>query len=564
MDRFILSQNHTLAYDDDCLNHNVCVVGSPGSGKSSCYEMVNIAQGIKLGHSLVITDTKGDMLAYFGNYLKSCGYDIKVLDLIDLSRSDCYDPLAYVTSERDVLTVSEVLCGRQSFQDPYWDDMAKYLFQSMCAYICLEQHELPKNFDSVIEMFMHEFAGDDKHKDNTFEQIMQSLALQKPYCLAARAYNMYSKVKTSDTTTGCILSSLSHKLLPLVSKDVSFLTRFNDIDLRTIGDKKTAVFVCISDNDRSMDKLGSMFFTQLINVLVSHADKDFTPHRLPIPVDIHLDDFGTHIVIPSFENIIATVRSRGISISIILQSFSQLNERYGESAQTMIACCDTLLYYGGNDVFTAEQIAKRTDTTTSDVLSLARHKVWVIRRCFRPVLDSAFHISLHPDFDKFSISSGRIYKHTPVKHKRSSRKRSPVSFSFDKLLSADAFDRTMMNDLIKASGSPNVLNRKSLKLCGNICYADLYSIGAKNVLCLFESRKQLFDELYYRTIIEPLKRKFDHRADHVILVSYSGFVDQEYSFANKYGVVPLTREGFEQGIFQMDFIARINPRVTKL
>ena len=178
----------------------------------------------------------------------------------------------------------------------------------------------------------------------------------------------------------------------------------------------------------------------------------------------------------------------------------------------MIACCDTLLYYGGNDVFTAEQIAKRTDTTTSDVLSLARHKVWVIRRCFRPVLDSAFHISLHPDFDKFSISSGRIYKHTPVKHKRSSRKRSPVSFSFDKLLSADAFDRTMMNDLIKASGSPNVLNRKSLKLCGNICYADLYSIGAKNVLCLFESRKQLFDELYYRTIIEPLKRILDEIA----------------------------------------------------
>jgi hypothetical protein len=308
-----------------------------------------------------------------------------------------------------------------------------------------------------------------------------------------------------------------------------------------------------------MDKLGSMFFTQLLNVAMTHADNDFTSHRLPVPVDVHIDDFGTHIVIPSFENMIATVRSRNISISIILQSFSQLHARYGENAQTIIACCDTLLYYGGNDVETAKEIALRTDRTTSDILSLARHKVWVIRRCCKPVLDSAFHISQHPDSDKLPLDSGKKYKHTPVKHKKTARKKKLAEFTFEKMLSSIDFNSIMYRNLKNVSGMQSVRRLQTLTLNGRICYAELYSIGPSNVLCLFERRKQMFDELYYCTVIEPIMKQFSRCVDHVILVSYSGFVDQEYDYADRFGVIPIDRYGFEQGNFRMDFITQINP-----
>ena len=210
----ILSRLQRLPFDNDCLNKNVCALGAPASGKTFGYVSENIFEFCKQGYSMVVADTKGNLIKKFGNHLEAEGYKVIALDLKDPNLSVCYNPFEFVENERDVLILASIIVGRVSHQDRFWDEMAGLFLQSLIAYMCLEQEIRPKNVGTLIELFSMETVGKPSNMaiTETFGSIIEELKVTKPYCLAVVAYDMYAKVKGADVTEGGILSTLSHKL----------------------------------------------------------------------------------------------------------------------------------------------------------------------------------------------------------------------------------------------------------------------------------------------------------------------------------------------------------------
>ena len=364
----ILTQNFRMGLD--CYKHkrnlNVLVVGGSGAGKSRAYAVVNIMQ---CNCSMVVTDPKGELLRKTGGLLEREGYEVRVFDLINPETSFCYNPFAYVRDDKDVLKLINNLIrnttpkGAQS-SDPFWEKSETALLQALMLYLLHEAPPEEQNFSMIMEMLgSAQVKEDDEEYQSPLDILFERLEMRNPESIAVKQYAIYKQA--AGKTAKSILISCGARLAPFDIKELRELMETDEMELDTIGDRKTALFVIISDTDDTFNFVVSILYTQLFNLLCDKADDEYGG-RLPVHVRCLLDEFANIGQIPKFEKLIATIRSREISASIILQSQSQLKAIYKDNADTIVGNCDTTLFLGGKEKTTLKEISEILGKETID------------------------------------------------------------------------------------------------------------------------------------------------------------------------------------------------------
>ena len=350
----LLAQNNYLPLNK-VGNINVLIVGGSGSGKSSSYTIPNAHQ---LLGSYIFTDPKGEIYDTTAGYLKDHGYEIKLLNLVNPTSSDSYNPLQHIQSEIDVDVIANTIVKGQkaegSASDPYWDNMAEILLKALIYYLIAVAPPEEQNLASCAELVR---AANNNGGSNLLSDLMSRL----PYDHPARM-NYKSVEIASDKTYSSILSTLQSKLGKFDSKDIADVTSTNTIDFADIASKKTALYVVSSDTHTAYDFLLTIFFSQMIQQLYDFADKN--GGKLPIKTFFILDEFANIGQIPDFDKKISTSRSRGISFSVILQNLDQLKAIYEKSYETIIGNCDTHVFLGSNSYATVEYFSKELGEKT--------------------------------------------------------------------------------------------------------------------------------------------------------------------------------------------------------
>lgn len=384
-----------VSYSLDChktqLNNNVLVVGTSGAGKTRSIVIPNILQATG---SYVVSDPKGNLYKKYATYLRSKGYRVKKLDFTSPMDSARYNFFNYISDTQDINKIAHMMvnCSGKSFKgDPFWDDAAELLLQSMIS-ILLEGQEKNKQNLGSIQDFLEKFtmSGDLEISDTYFDKVMKTWEQIHPDSYAVKQYKKF-RVAASRTLRSIVIT-LSSKLGIYDSPEIRRLTESDDIDIKKIGCVPTAIFVVVSDTDRSLDGLVNLFFTQAMNELCKFADKECENNRLKVPVRFILDDFATNCKIAEFPRMISSIRSRGISTMLMIQAESQLYEGYGNDGRTIIGNCDTYIYLGGNDLETAENIARRCDLPLKRILSMPVGTNWIFRRGQSPINGRNFEL----------------------------------------------------------------------------------------------------------------------------------------------------------------------------
>ena len=348
-------------------NKNILVIGGSGSGKTRFFVKPNLMQ---MHSSYVVTDPKGTVLVECGKMLKKGGYAIKVLNTINFAKSMHYNPFAYIRSEKDILKLVNTIIvntkgeGQQSGED-FWVKAEKLYYTALIAYIWYEAPEEEQNFAMLIDLIdASEAREDDENFKNAVDLLFEELEAENPNHFAVRQYKKYKLA--AGKTAKSILISCGARLAPFDIKELRDLTAYDELELDTLGEKKTALFVIISDTDATFNFIVSIMYSQLFNLLCDKAD-DVYNGRLPIHVRCLLDEFANIGQIPQFEKLIATIRSREISASIILQSKSQLKALYRDNASTIEGNCDTTLFLGGKEKDTLKDLAEILGKETIDL-----------------------------------------------------------------------------------------------------------------------------------------------------------------------------------------------------
>jgi len=385
------------------LNNNDLIIGPSGAGKTRGYVKPNLLQ---CDESVVVTDTKGSLIAEVGPALKRRGYQVVNIDFTDMLSSHGYNPLRYIRydagrgkySEQDIMTVAKTLCPVECGDDPFWENSAAMLMASLVGYVmeCLPEEERTLESVTTLLMEMAPPTGKSKEPSNT-QKLLEELGVLRPDSFAWRKFKMLSAVAGADKTWACILGFMAEKMNTLTyDGPIAMYNNPNQLDFADLGRKKMAVFLTVSDTDRSCDRLVNLFYTQALQALCRSADRDYPDHRLPVPVRFILDDFATNTVIPDFDNIISVIRSREIYVSVIIQSVSQLNALYGAArASTIINNCDNCLYLGGQDVETARFISVKANRTADSVLNLPLGEAYLFTRGQPPKRVRKFDIETH-------------------------------------------------------------------------------------------------------------------------------------------------------------------------
>ena len=346
-------------------NKNVLMVGGSGSGKTRFWLKPNLLQ---CHSSYVITDPKGSIVVECGNALLQKGYKLKIFNTINFSKSMRYNPMAYIHSEKDILKLVTALMtntkGEGQGGDPFWDKAERLLLVSLIAYLHYEAPVEEQNFATLLEMLnTMQVSEDDETYQNPVDLLFEDLGKKKPKSFAVRQYKLYKLA--AGKTAKSILISCGARLAPFDIKELRELMETDEMELDTIGDRKTALFVIISDTDDTFNFVVSILYTQLFNLLCDKADDEYGG-RLPVHVRCLLDEFANIGQIPKFEKLIATIRSREISASIILQSQSQLKAIYKDNADTIVGNCDTTLFLGGKEKTTLKEISEILGKETID------------------------------------------------------------------------------------------------------------------------------------------------------------------------------------------------------
>ena len=348
-------------------NKNILVIGGSGSGKTRFFVKPNLMQ---MHSSYVVTDPKGTVLIECGKMLKKGGYKIKVLNTINFAKSMHYNPFAYLRSEKDILKLVNTIIvntkgeGQQSGED-FWVKAEKLYYTALIAYIWYEAPEEEQNFAMLIDMIdASEAREDDENFKNAVDLLFDELEEKDPNHFAVRQYKKYKLA--AGKTAKSILISCGARLAPFDIKELRDLMEYDDLELDTLGEKKTALFVIISDTDATFNFVVSIMYSQLFNLLCDKAD-DVYNGRLPVHVRMLLDEFANIGQIPQFEKLIATIRSREISASIILQSKSQLKAIYKDNADTIEGNCDTTLFLGGKEKTTLKELEDVLGKETIDL-----------------------------------------------------------------------------------------------------------------------------------------------------------------------------------------------------
>ena len=348
-------------------NKNVLVVGGSGSGKTRFWLKPNLMQ---MHSSYVVTDPKGTVLVECGKMLLKNGYKVKVLNTINFKKSMHYNPFAYIRSEKDILKLVNTIIlntkgeGQQSGED-FWVKAEKLYYTALIGYIWYECVEEEQNFTTLLDMInASEAREDDEEFKNPVDLMFDELEEREPDHFAVKQYKKYKLA--AGKTAKSILISCGARLAPFDIKELRDLTSYDELELDMLGDEKTALFVIISDTDDTFNFIVSIMYTQLFNLLCDRAD-DVYNGRLPIHVRCLLDEFANIGQIPKFEKLIATIRSREISASIILQSKSQLKAIYKDNADTIEGNCDTTLFLGGKEKTTLKELAEVLGKETIDL-----------------------------------------------------------------------------------------------------------------------------------------------------------------------------------------------------
>ena len=348
-------------------NKNILVIGGSGSGKTRFFVKPNLMQ---MHSSYVVTDPKGTVLVECGKMLKRGKYKIKVLNTINFAKSMHYNPFAYLRSEKDILKLVNTIIvntkgeGQQSGED-FWIKAEKLYYTALIAYIWYEAPEEEQNFAMLIDLIdASEAREDDENFKNAVDLLFEELEAENPNHFAVRQYKKYKLA--AGKTAKSILISCGARLAPFDIKELRDLMEYDELELDTLGEQKTALFVIISDTDATFNFVVSIMYSQLFNLLCDKAD-DVYNGRLPVHVRCLLDEFSNIGQIPQFEKLIATIRSREISASIILQSKSQLKAIYKYNADTIEGNCDTTLFLGGKEKTTLKEMAEILGKETIDL-----------------------------------------------------------------------------------------------------------------------------------------------------------------------------------------------------
>lgn len=388
------------------LSGHCLVVGASGSGKTRSIVSPNIVE--TSGSSYVISDPKGSLYERYASYLRKKGYTVRKINFSNPGDKDSchYNPLFSVKSEQDVLSLAHLLStctdgGTSSVHytggDPFWDESATLLLQALIGYIVNYGREEERRLQTIMEL-IREFDVDDFDEETRLDLRFRKVKDAYGDVFPVRRYQEFRQAP--ERTLLSILITLSAKLGRFDSEELRRLMSSDDVDIRSVGMEKTALFVIVSDRDRSMDALVNVFFSQCIDTLCDMADRNFKSHSLPIPVRFIMDDFATNCKIENFPRIISSVRSRGISFMLLLQAESQLRTLYGDDSLTVIGNCDSYVYLGGSDLETARHIAERCDVPLEKILYMPVHTCIVFRRGQRPVFTRTI------DFEKFEMLHG--------------------------------------------------------------------------------------------------------------------------------------------------------------
>ncbi len=417
-------------------NTNVLVVGGSGTGKTRTYAVPNV---LEAGCSMVITDPKGEILRKTGGFLKRAGYEVRVFDLLNPDASFCYNPFRYVRDDKEVLQLITNLIQNTTpphaqSSDPFWEKSETALLQALMLYLLHEAPPEEQNFGMVMELLG---SAQVKEKDENFESpldiLFERLAMRDPESIAVKQYGIYKQA--AGKTAKSILVSVGVRLAAFNLPQIARLTMTDELHLDDLGERRVALFCCIPDSDKSLNYLVGMVYTQLIQTLFYQADRVHRG-RLPVPVHCLMDEFP-NISLPkdSFQSALATMRSRGIFCSIIVQNIAQLKSMYKDSWESLVGLCDEFLYLGGNEQgthkYVAELIGKETVETTSRSLSrgrsgssstshqqtardlmtpdevrlLSNDKALLFVRGERPVMDWKYNLLRHPNI-RFTEDGG--------------------------------------------------------------------------------------------------------------------------------------------------------------
>lgn len=350
-------------------NKNVIVIGGSGSGKTRFYVKPNLMQ-MPEKVSYVVTDPKGTIVVECGKMLKKAGYEIKVLNTINFRKSMHYNPFRYIRSEKDILKLANTIIantkgdGEKSGED-FWVKAERLLYCALIGYIYYEAPEEEQNFATLLEFLnASEAREDDEEFKNAVDLLFEELEAEDPEHFAVRQYKKYKLA--AGKTAKSILISCGARLAPFDIQELRDIMAYDEMELGELGERRTAMFVIISDTDDTFNFVVAIMYTQLFNLLCDKAD-DEHQGRLPYHVRLLLDEFANIGQIPKFDKLIATIRSREISASIILQSQSQLKTIYRDAAETIIGNCDTMLFLGGKEGSTLKEISETLGKETIDL-----------------------------------------------------------------------------------------------------------------------------------------------------------------------------------------------------
>ena len=367
-DNIILSQHISMGLDGrrHKRNLNVIVVGGSGAGKTRGYVLPNI---MECNCSYIIADPKGEILRKTGGLLEKEGYEICVLNLVDLEKSDCYNPIAYLRSDHDALKLVTNLIKNtnekgQKSSDPFWDKSEAAILQAFILYLLHEAPASEQNFSTVMYMIENAAASEeDESYKSPVDLLFDDLERKNPEHIALKMYKVFKQA--AGKTAKSILVSTAVRLAAFNLPEIARVTEKDEMFLNTIGNRKKAVFAVISDNDTSLNFIVSMLYSQAFQELYHEADRN--GGRLPVHVRVMMDEFANVALPENFEKVLATCRGREISINIIIQNMAQIKAMFRDSWENLTGNCDTYIYLGGNESTSHEYISKSLGKETVDV-----------------------------------------------------------------------------------------------------------------------------------------------------------------------------------------------------
>lgn len=394
----IFQNNNTW---DTLLNNNDLIIGPSGAGKTRGYVIPNVLQA---NESMIIADTKGDLKAKLSPYLQARGYEVRHINFKNTADSDGYNPLDFIYynkrtgyyDQQSLLTISHALVPDiLGDKDPFWNNSARMYLLSMIAFVLEAYPPKEHHLHNVLQVFL-------KSTGNAFKEQIQALYRRNPESYAYQTYLLYRNNVKSEKTDASIRAVLSEKFNGLFNKSLFYMyTNDNRIDFSNIGEKKTAIFLSISDMDRSLDRLIDIFYTQAFQELTASADKE-PNNRLQVPVRFILDDFATNAFIKDFDQITSVIRSREIYVSIIIQSLTQLASLYGKDrALTISNNCDNWLYLGGQDVETAKVFAQKTNRPVIEILQMDIDAAHLFTRGTKSKDIKKYNLKNHPNYEEY-------------------------------------------------------------------------------------------------------------------------------------------------------------------